>query len=525
MGRTCWTSATWGAALILLAAGVAACGGSEHTRAPVSNRVEGAPPPASARMTSIVSWGNNRYRELGMGLECTGQGELSNNCTRPTPVPVVSAGGSGNLTNVRALGAGGFHTLALLRDGSLLSWGYNLQGQLGTGAYDEGSAKPVPVVGPDGRGRLRSITAVSGGGEHSLAIDKHGAVWAWGDNIFGELGVGTSTGPAICALPAATAPERPPSAPALQGGGGPCGLVPRPVVGPAGTGQLSGIASVSGGANHSVALARDGTVWAWGENDRGQLGSGDITGPEMCKPFPSKDAFPCSTRPVQVIGPDRKGHLDKVKAIAAGEDVTLALRTDGTVWAWGTNQFDALGQKDDDSKLQPCYAPLFGQAVPCSPVPIQVVGPNGLGFLDDVTAVAAQGLGDHVAALRSDGTVWDWGVDDAGQLGIGGVKTSIGFPVQVAGPEGEGVLTGVASVDVGTKFTVALKSDGSVWTWGINWRGELGIHIEDGPEKCTGENLPCSLFPVQVHGINDAGLLAGVATIAVRDSGVSAGLR
>lgn len=182
--------------------------------------------------------------------------------------------------------------------------------------------------------------------------------------------------------------------------------------------------AVSGGSGaitsgYTVLLKQDGTVWAWGHNEYGQLGDGTTTNRlnanlkcnrEGCIPGDG-------TTPVQVSG------LKGVTAIAAGGGHTVALKNDGTVWAWGSNDHGLLG----DGTTTDRYAP------------VQVSGLTG------VTAIAASGT--HTVALKNDGTVWVWGLmipDDATT------------PVQVPG------LTGVTAIAAGS-FTVALKNDGTVW--------------------------------------------------------------
>jgi hypothetical protein len=185
---------------------------------------------------------------------------------------------------------------------------------------------------------------------------------------------------------------------------------------------LSGVVAISCGVYHSLALKSDGTVWAWGANDYGQLGN---------------SAASDSSAPVQVSG------LSGVIAIAGGSRHSLALKSDGTVWAWGANDYGQLGN---------------GTTVGSS-TPVQVSGLSG------VTSIAA---GDyHTLALKSDGTLWAWGRNDAGQLGNG---TTVGSstPVQVS------ALSNVTAVAGGRMHTVAQKQDGTVWTWGDNYFGQLG---------------------------------------------------
>ncbi len=158
---------------------------------------------------------------------------------------------------------------------------------------------------------------------------------------------------------------------------------------------------IGAGKYHSVALKSDGTVWTWGDNYYGQLGDG------------SSDSS--SDAPVQVSG------LAKITAITTGDFHTLALKSDGTVWAWGRNNFSQLGD----------YS-----SWPTRTMPVQVVGPKASGFLAEVAAIA--GGGSHTVALKSDGTVWTWGSNGNGQLGDGTTADSA-TPVQVI------VLTGVVS--------------------------------------------------------------------------------
>jgi alpha-tubulin suppressor-like RCC1 family protein len=204
---------------------------------------------------------------------------------------------------------------------------------------------------------------------------------------------------------------------------------------------LTEVIQVSAGGLHSLALRSDGTVWAWGNNFFGQLGNG-----YSCV---------CSIgTPAQVAG------LTGVIQVAAGAIHSLALRSDGTVWAWGDD-----GTGSDRS------------------TPAQVTGLTG------VTKISA---GDRFSlALRSDGTVWAWGANQAGQLGNGTTANSP-VPVQVTG------LSQVTGISAGVDASLATRTTGitaltSVWTWGGNASGQLGdgtftSHLA--PERVTGINTP-----------------------------------
>jgi len=226
---------------------------------------------------------------------------------------------------------------------------------------------------------------------------------------------------------------------------------------------------LAAGDGHTVALKSDGSVWAWGANFYGQLGDGTTTDRHS---------------PIQVHGANDTGYLTDIVAIATGYSHTVALKSDGTVWAWGANWAGQLGDGTATDRH----------------TPIQVHGSGDVGYLTDITAIAAGEW--HTVALKSDGTVWAWGANWAGQLGDG-TATEKHSPVQVHGSGDVGYLTDITAIAAGEWHTVALKSNGSVWAWGRNDEGQLG----DGTvtEKHT---------PVQVHGSGDVGYLTDITAVA-----------
>jgi alpha-tubulin suppressor-like RCC1 family protein len=427
-----------------------------------------------------LAWGNNSTGQLGQG----------NHKNSPVPLRVARLGGP-----VAAISAGTDGSMALTRMGQVWAWGGNDQGQLGTGDQQWHSA-PTPVKGPDGKGRLSGITAIVSANVASAALGAQGTVFTWGNNIWGQLGNGTVQGPDHCP----TAQSEPP------GPADVCSTLPVPVVSATGAGKLSHIVAIAGSTDDDLALGADGTVWTWGINVAGELGTGTNSGPRRCKPYSHFAAVGCSTRPVQVVGPGGKGVLSNVVAVAGGADFEVALRADGTVWAWGSDAFADLGQTAPAP--QRCYDPFDYGDIPCSPVPLEVSGPGGVGHLTHIVAISAEPspYGLHVLALRSDGTVWAWGIDDYGQLGNGKSEEFDNLPSEVVGPDGKGYLQGAVAIAAGGGFSMARLANGSIWTWGENNFGQLGIGSDTGPSLCTTENTPCSVVPVQVKGPGGAGV-------------------
>ena len=306
-----------------------------------------------------------------------------------------------------AVAAGGQHTLALGEDGSLWAWGWNGLGQLGDGTLD--SRKRPILIGT-------GYSAISAGYVHSMALKTDGTLWTWGKNDYGQLGDGTLIDKA---------------SPVQIG---------------------SDYVAISAGkfgmyGEHSLALKADGSLWAWGYNENGQVGDG---------------SFETRTSPV-MIG---TGFTE----ISAGGEHSLALKENGTLWAWGFNFYGQLGDGSMTNRIRPV---LIGA---------------------DYIAIAAGVI--HSLGIKADGTLWAWGNGMTGQLGDGTTVTSRDKPVMIGadyiaistGGSGYFALFGYAG-----SHCLATKSDGTLWTWGYNYNGQLGNGTTDTHIVPTQISFPLSI--------------------------------
>jgi len=269
---------------------------------------------------TVWSWGQNSYGQAG------GAGASY-------PAPVNSTG----LTNISAVSAGSLHSMALRSDGTLWVWGATYTGHLGLGSEDSGP-HPTPVQVPG----LTVVTFIAAGDGYSLIVRNDGSVWSWGQNLDGQLG--------------GTGEQR--NSPAKITG-------------------VDGVKAIAVSRNHVIALKVDGTVMAWGSNSFGETGSSN----------------PVNVNPT----PTQVNNLTGVIAVAAGSGFSLALKSDGTLWGWGHNNYGLFGNGPPNNDRQPNAAQISG--------------------LINVIAVAA---GDsHGLVLLSDGTLRTWGANARGQLGDG----------------------------------------------------------------------------------------------------------
>jgi alpha-tubulin suppressor-like RCC1 family protein len=269
---------------------------------------------------------------------------------------------------------------------NIWTWGCNGYGVLGDGTSID-RCSPVTTSG-GGTNWCR----VSGGTQFVGAIKTDGTLWAWGRNSSGRLGDGSTTNR---------------SSPVTTSGGG------------------TTWCQVSAGANHATAIKTDGTLWTWGSNGQGALGTNNTT--SRSSPGTTIDG---ATTWCQV---------------SAGNSVTSGIKIDGTLWTWGCNSSGRLGDGTTIDRSSP----------------VTTAG----GGTDWCQVSTKQ---ETVAAVKTDGTLWTWGCNNTGQLGDGST-ISRSSPGTTAGAG-----TNWCQVASSINFMAAVKTDGTLWTWGCAGSGALG---------------------------------------------------
>jgi alpha-tubulin suppressor-like RCC1 family protein len=391
---------------------------------------------------ALYMWGNNGNGQLGFG----------DTTTRLTPVF--------EMNGVASASQGSFyHTAITKTDGTVWSSGNNTYGQIGNGT----GAQTLTWVQDSA---LSGAIASSAGGYYHSVTAKIDSVWDWGYNQFGGLGMGP--------LPAGD-------------------IVAGNVYAPLQASGMSNAKQISGGYYHTLVTKNDGTPWSYGRNRYGELGIGNL---------------PTTGVPVQVL------NITSIAESAAGGYHSLWRKSDGTVWAAGggsANNFGQLGNGTTTDSWTPVqvltssgltnaseigagfahslavqgsgasatayawgynvYGQLGNNTTTNSSTPVQVKDAPGTGYLTNVKTVTGGYY--HSLALLNDGTVWAWGYNGYGQLGNGNTTTSY-LPVQVKDAAGTGVLTGIVWIAAGGYHSMAVKNDGTVWTWGYNNLGQLG---------------------------------------------------
>ncbi|WP_303968692.1 Ig-like domain-containing protein [Sporosarcina ureae] len=315
---------------------------------------------------SVWSWGENTFGQLGGN---------SAPPTRSVAPKAIQLENGNRLLNIKAIAAGGYHSVALDSKGNVWTWGSNTFKQLGHSPKNAINENPEMISG------LSNIVAIAAGDYHSLAVDDNGHVWSWGRNKYGQVGMKPDK------MGETIVPER--------------------------IASLNGIIAVSAGSEHSVALQDNGNVWTWGSNEYGQLGNGETTN--------------INFEPKLVPG------LTSIMEISAGNNHTVALKQDRTsMFAWGSNSYGQLGDGGREMKLLPVLlegiqdikniaagdnhtsvikedGSVWAWGRNTSGIASSRTTPIRINGLDQAIAIGSGGYIDSfILAIKSDGTVWQW---------------------------------------------------------------------------------------------------------------------
>ena len=333
---------------------------------------------------TLLCWGYNNFGQLGDGTTTD----------RKVPTPVADS------ASFSVVSAGSDHTCALTPEGVAYCWGRNGSGQLGIGSDEGLEIHPTPV------NTEARFTSISAGTSHTCAIDTEGKAHCWGMNEFGALGV---QGVGDCYYPCTRSPVE------VDGG--------------------LRFTSVSVGSNHTCAVAVDGSIHCWGDNEFGQLG---VSTSELCE-REHHDPHLCSTTPVSVSGGT------SWKDVSVGRWHTCALATNGRAHCWGHRLTGVLGdgiEPDDSDEFRTEPAPVVG----------------GLIF-------TGMSSGSHrTCAISTQGPTYCWG---EGHLGDGtGEDSSVPVPVATKAR--------FHVVAVGFTHACGVSIGGVMYCWGENWHGQLG---------------------------------------------------
>jgi len=279
------------------------------------------------------------------------------------------------------------------REGNLFTWGRNLEGQLGNNTTTDRSTPVTTFAGGT------NWKQVAGGRYNLLAIKTDGTLWGWGWNFNGSLGINNTTYPCT---------------PVTTFAGG------------------TNWKQVSGGYRHTAAIKTDGTLWTWGQNTSGQLG--DNTTTQRLTPVTT---FSGGTN---------------WKQVSCGGYHTSAIKTDGTLWIWGESGYGRLGGNDN---------------FPSRPTPVTT-------FAGGTNWKQVSATLNHTTAIKTDGTLWTWGRNRYGELGINDSGTgNVRYTPVTTFAGGTNWKQVVGS---GNEFSAAIKTDGTLWVWGYGSTGALGTN-------------------------------------------------
>jgi alpha-tubulin suppressor-like RCC1 family protein len=338
-------------------------------------------PAEMFRDGTLFTWGNGT------------NGRLGDATLTSVSTPVTTFAGGNNWKQVSAADN---HTAAIKTDGTLWIWGAGTGGQLGNRAISGNRSTPVTTFA--GGNNWKQVSA---GFVHTAAIKTDGTLWIWGNGSNGQLGNAVTIN------------------------------VSTPVTTFAGGNNWKQVSS--SGSFYTAAIKTDGTLWTWGAGSNGLLGNADTTD---------------RSTPVTTFAGGNNW-----KQVSTGDFHTAAIKTDGTLWTWGYASSARLGTNDTTPNRS-------------TPVTTFAGGSNW-------KQVSAGGA--FVAAIKTDGTLWSWGLGSNGRLGNGATSGSRSTPVTTfAGGNNW------KQVGAGSQHTAAVKTDGTLWTWGSGVNGRLGNGVTTG---------------------------------------------
>ncbi|HEY5948164.1 MAG TPA: hypothetical protein VIV40_21860, partial [Kofleriaceae bacterium] len=348
--------------------------------------------------------------------------------SRPLPV-------RGLVENVEQVSVGGEHTCVLDQAGAIRCAGFNRRGQLGDGRRITAGA-PIQIEG------VTNAVAIAAGARHTCAAQADGAVLCWGENDDGEAGNGSYVYSQT---------------------------VPHVVYG------IAKPKDMVAGAEHTCVLLEEGGTFCWGNNGGGRLGDGSQISSALPRSVglgtvPSKLSIGDNSS-FALVGANARAWGDmfgttpstitNVTDISAGSAHVCTLETDKTVLCYGENFRGQLGDGTTNSKTAP-----------------------GVPVMNVANAVEVKTRGEQSCARIGDGTVKCWGLNDSGRLGLGP-----NMPYAVLTPSAVMGLNSVMKLAMGFDASCALKTDGTVWCWGLNYYGQVGDNsytTRPGPVQLVG---------------------------------------
>lgn len=325
---------------------------------------------------------------------------------------------------ILSISCGNHHSLAVYGNGSVFSWGRNIDGELGLGGIFGSSFRSVPTKIPT----ISAAVSVACGPEYSVAVTQNGTAYIFGNSV---LTPSSST-----LIKAKSYPVILSHLPAIRhvsagfdtmftATDGSLYILEKNKTSPKKFSAIRDVAMTAIGTNHYLALKKDGMVWVWGSNADGIFGNNKITQEKINTPQPIES-------------------LKNIKTVASGSNHALALTSDGKVYAWGLNTFGQLG----DGTTNHHYTPI--------PLP----------FLENIASIACGA--DYSLAVSEKGTLYAWGLNNSGQLGLGHTHRQLTI-TKVP------ISSKIVTVSAGTQHTMAVSENQTLYIWGFPGYGKLGI--------------------------------------------------